>query len=348
MDCSVTSECNQVGYRLIRRPKVVGPPSPTGTESESRTRREAFETIHLRPGLEMSINSKTNPGGLKVGFEVEKPPLSLSYNLSLPMRSTMAQAGRRSIVMERGIGDSLMAYLPETKGFSEVPPGCLNGVSLYFSLETLAEYFSPLPDCLREVLCSRFLSPGPRLFSHRGNIGWDTYLVLRQILECQYEGDTRRIFLEAKALELLCHKLAEMGQDREQHSSGLTHRELDLAREAHHILLSRLEQPPSLDQLGVMVGLNRNKLNCGFKQLFGDTVFQVLHKARLSKARIMLGDPDYSLSEIALAVGYSDQANFSNAFRRHFGQTPRTARRELTGAPAVSLRRIETAARPRP
>lgn len=42
----------------------------------------------------------------------------------------------------------------------------------------------------------------------------------------------------------------------------------------------------------------------------------------------MLKSTDMSLSEIALAVGYNSQANFTTAFRKHYGKTPKIVRRE--------------------
>jgi AraC family transcriptional regulator len=43
--------------------------------------------------------------------------------------------------------------------------------------------------------------------------------------------------------------------------------------------------------------------------------------------KLML-DTDAPLSEIALATGFSDQAHFSNTFRRTVGITPKQWRRE--------------------
>ena len=108
--------------------------------------------------------------------------------------------------------------------------------------------------------------------------------------------------------------------------SELNPREQERARQAYHILISQLESPPGLEALAALVGLNRNKLNRGFRQLYGGTVFSVLRDARLTTALTLLRDTQTSLAEIALRVGYSDQANFSNAFRRRFGLSPKKLR----------------------
>ncbi|MCP4118636.1 MAG: helix-turn-helix transcriptional regulator [Desulfobacteraceae bacterium] len=307
----------------------------TRSYSLSRTRQQpipqglpAFETIPLRPGLEMTICNKSHPRGLKIDFDIEKSPVSLSYNLSLPMRTTMVHENGRKTMVERRAGDGFMAYLPNTRGTNEAPSGLLTSLSIYIARPVFCELFTQLPDGLKKLEASRSKDPVARPVYHKSAMDWNVRFIIRQIVQCPYQGDTRRVFLEAKALELIAHKLDEMGRMDLGGASQLSRGDLDRAREAYHILLNRIECPPSLQDLSVMVGMNRNKLNNGFKKLYGGTVFKVLRDARLSKAVSLLQDTDSSLSEIALSVGYSDQANFSNAFRRHFGHTPKLVRME--------------------
>ena len=49
---------------------------------------------------------------------------------------------------------------------------------------------------------------------------------------------------------------------------------------------------------------------------------------RLEAARVALRDPDRSLSEIALTLGFSSQSHFTQAFRRQTGLTPGAYRRQ--------------------
>ena len=58
----------------------------------------------------------------------------------------------------------------------------------------------------------------------------------------------------------------------------------------------------------------------------GRTVSQYLKVARLERARELLQRrhaPDVSVTDVALACGYSNMSQFSTAFRRAFGLTPR-------------------------
>jgi AraC-like DNA-binding protein len=276
----------------------------------------------------MTFSNRVHPHGLRIGFEIEKPPVSLSYNLSLPLRSTMVHENGSKTVLERQAGDSLLAYLPYTKGVTEAPAGHLTSLSISIAQPTFRELFTVLPDCLSALGAPHFIARQSNAFYYQSTIDLQSRFAILQIVQCPYHGDARKVFLEAKVLELIAHQLAKMGRIDHGGPGELSSKELDHTRRAYGILLDRIERPASLQDLSLMVGLNRNKLNQGFKQLYGGTVFKVLRDARLARSLLLLQDTDLSLADIALQVGYSDQANFSNAFRKHFGQTPRTVRRK--------------------
>ncbi|MCH6171117.1 helix-turn-helix domain-containing protein [Pseudonocardia alaniniphila] len=67
-----------------------------------------------------------------------------------------------------------------------------------------------------------------------------------------------------------------------------------------------------------------------FKRI-GTTPGAYLHEQRLLAAQAMLSDPRYdrlAISSIAAAVGILDLSTFERAFRRQYGTTPASWRRE--------------------
>ncbi len=54
---------------------------------------------------------------------------------------------------------------------------------------------------------------------------------------------------------------------------------------------------------------------------------QILEETRLSLAQELVKEQRYSLSQIAYLLGFSDQANFSRAFKRWTGKAPNTLRK---------------------
>ena len=294
-----------------------------------------YENIRIRTGVRLMVANHAAGRRVRMEYEIDRAPISFSYTLSERIRCTMRHGLRSSKVAERFPGDGVMAYLPQTTGTVDIfPDRRVAGVSLHFSVSAFKDLFPSLPQCLKHLDSdSESPSTGKPIY-RQARFGPDTLDVLKQILQCPYAGNIRRLFFEAKALELAALKMAEFGQGREKWTSEPARRDTDRIREAYHILLARLDHPPSLVDLSRLVGINRNKLNRGFKVLFGDTAFNLLRYARLSQARKLLKDTKLSLSEIALAVGYNSQANFTTAFRNYFGKTPKTVRQEDFGDPA--------------
>ena len=65
-----------------------------------------------------------------------------------------------------------------------------------------------------------------------------------------------------------------------------------------------------------------------FKRAFGETPHAYVMRRRLEKACYLMVTSSASLSEIALSVGFSDQAHLCRLFRQAFGQSPNSWRRE--------------------
>jgi len=70
----------------------------------------------------------------------------------------------------------------------------------------------------------------------------------------------------------------------------------------------------------------------------GVTFAWLVARVRYAIAQRMLDDPDRKIIEVALDLGYSDQAHFARAFARWSGLTPRQFRRlHSTGCPGRAL-----------
>jgi AraC-like DNA-binding protein len=56
--------------------------------------------------------------------------------------------------------------------------------------------------------------------------------------------------------------------------------------------------------------------------MYGVSASDYLRKSRLAAAREALMHEGLSVTEAAYSVGYANSANFSTAFRKHFGYVP--------------------------
>jgi AraC-like DNA-binding protein len=75
-----------------------------------------------------------------------------------------------------------------------------------------------------------------------------------------------------------------------------------------------------------------------FKLAFGESPHAYVVRRRLERACDLMMTSAASLSEIALSVGFSDQAHLCRLFRRAFGQSPASWRRERGIPGEVTLR----------
>jgi AraC family transcriptional activator of pyochelin receptor len=94
-------------------------------------------------------------------------------------------------------------------------------------------------------------------------------------------------------------------------------------RKAKDIIISRMSEPPSLQELATEIGLNIKKLKEGFKQIYGDTVYSFLFDYKMEEARKLLESNQYNVNEVGLQVGYSTASHFIAAFKKKFGTTPK-------------------------
>lgn len=148
--------------------------------------------------------------------------------------------------------------------------------------------------------------------------------ILSELAHCQYIGSLKKIFVEAKVIELLCLQIAQIQTLENPPKNTLKQRDLDKFYEAKELLLERLEQPYSIEELAKMVGLNRTKLQAGFKEIFGNTIFGYITDIRMEQAKemILAGQFD-TIAEIASLIGYKNAQHFTAAFKRKYGTLPK-------------------------
>jgi AraC-like DNA-binding protein len=110
-------------------------------------------------------------------------------------------------------------------------------------------------------------------------------------------------------------------------ADALRKKERDGIEAAHFHLLKDLGNPPTLDSLSRIAGMNRNKLNRGFRILYGDSVFGVFRRAKLDQALRLLDQGDLNVGEIAYAAGFKSHSHLTRAFVNRFGISPKSYRK---------------------
>lgn len=145
-------------------------------------------------------------------------------------------------------------------------------------------------------------------------------MLLAEMRQADQPPVIRRIFLEARILELLYLQLDQL-QKQQQLPADFSREDIDRLNDARRIIAQDLQNPCSLLELARRAGLNDYKLKRGFKLLFGHTVFGYLTELRMEKARELL-KKNFPVGETAEAVGYKNPQHFTTAFKKHFGVLP--------------------------
>jgi AraC-like DNA-binding protein len=79
----------------------------------------------------------------------------------------------------------------------------------------------------------------------------------------------------------------------------------------------------SLKEISKTLDINRSYLSREFSKYFDDLSFgEYIRKLRIEKAKELMDNRGYSLTEIAYLTGFSDQSHFARIFKKHTGQSP--------------------------
>ena len=94
---------------------------------------------------------------------------------------------------------------------------------------------------------------------------------------------------------------------------------------------NHIADPLDLGQLAMLSRVSPRQLNRLFYDKLGQSTMTVYRDLRLEKARNLLLQSVLSITEIALATGFSSSAHFSKSFRDKYDVTPSTLRLSQSG-----------------
>lgn len=134
-------------------------------------------------------------------------------------------------------------------------------------------------------------------------------------------GESAGFFRCAKALELASLVFDGFGSETAAGRIALSTLEKSRIRAARDMLVAHLDAPPDLSAVARHCGTNLWALNRGFRALYGMAPYAYIQEHRLNLAYKMLASRDFSIGQVAAAVGYTP-SHFSTLFRRRFGVAP--------------------------
>ena len=149
-------------------------------------------------------------------------------------------------------------------------------------------------------------------------------IVLNQIFHYNQNSSIKTLYLKGKSYELLSLFFNTNEDPNAEHCPFLSDEENVLKiKKAKEIIIKNMAEPPSLQELADEVGISLKKVKAGFKEIYGDTVFNFLFDYKMEFARKLLETGSYNVNEVGSQIGYSTSSHFIAAFKKKFGTTPK-------------------------
>ncbi|WP_282122733.1 helix-turn-helix transcriptional regulator [Algibacter mikhailovii] len=193
-------------------------------------------------------------------------------------------------------------------------------VSILISIKKFHSFFSHEADYIT------FLSGDNRdkKYYKDGVISPSMAIVLNQLINYNLNSSIKPLYFKGKAYELLSlYFNRSEDANIEQCPFLVDETNVIKIRKAKDIVVSRMAEPPSLQELADEIGLSLKKLKEGFKQIYGDTVFSFLFDYKMEVARKLLEAGNDNVNEVGHKVGYSTSSHFIAAFKKKYGTTPK-------------------------
>ncbi len=146
--------------------------------------------------------------------------------------------------------------------------------------------------------------------------------ILRDLLQNPLTGQFKKLYAEAKLLELTALQLAQLSTAGQAHQTSSKSKDKDVFHAIREYLAAHFAEDLSLQQLSRHFGINEFKLKKGFKENFQSTVFDYIYERRMEQAFQLLTEQNLLVHEVSSKVGYKNSNHFATAFKKRFGKSP--------------------------
>jgi len=196
-------------------------------------------------------------------------------------------------------------------------------VAIVFSKSWLSEQFEELlqPSDEDNKLQNLFFSQQSYFIYE--SISPQILRVMEDILKADYPPSLAKVYFKGKVFELLSllfHKL--INRTIENGYGNLNNTDVENLLKAEKLMLDNIHQPPKINDLAKRIGMSESKLKRGFKEIFGESIYQYTLQHRMTYAKSLLDSRRFNVSEVGTQVGYSNLAHFAKAFRKQFSTSP--------------------------
>ncbi len=201
-------------------------------------------------------------------------------------------------------------------------PTTLNSIEMIVETfkKTMHVDFAQVQDGLNELFTDEETNGN---FYHKGFFSLKTADLFKELFEYQRTDIVRIIFLQGMTYQVLSQEIVEYLDDKLcPDGRVLRQTEINQIKNAGDYIDINIGDTITVEAIAQEVGLNINKLQQGFKILYGDTVNTYVQKKRFDLAKNLMLNTDYNISEIINRIGLNSKSYFSKIFRAEYGMSP--------------------------
>lgn len=100
----------------------------------------------------------------------------------------------------------------------------------------------------------------------------------------------------------------------------------DVAQQVRLLLLSRVNDRLSINEVALGLGVSPTKAKESFRQAFGCGIIAYHNQLKIWQAKRFLSDPTLTIEQVSRKLGFSTHSYFSQVFLEHTGESPTTYR----------------------
>jgi AraC-like DNA-binding protein len=277
-----------------------------------------FVIVEIEPGFCVLAANNDGPQSQRFIHDVDRSLLQFHFTLKGLSRLVFNEG---NYVLNNPENHSLMLYNPQRDLpiRMDLDPNTW-AVSMVISIKKFHALFSTESDSIS------FLSEenaGQKYYKD-GQISPSMAIILNQLMHFNLNASIQKLYFRGKAYELLSHYFNQSADgDVEQCPFLVDAANLAKIKKAKDVIISRMSEPPSLQELSEIAGISLRKLKEGFKQIYGTTVYQFLFDYKMEFSRRLLESGESNVNEVGLKVGYSTASHFISAFKKKYGTTPK-------------------------
>ncbi|MEG0250344.1 MAG: AraC family transcriptional regulator [Peptostreptococcus sp.] len=274
-----------------------------------------IETYNIVEGLSLTFNDM-NMSALRNNIQTENDLIEINYSMigSGEYFFKKGEASKVSsgdiAISKRMIKDNKLCVFPIKHYY---------GISVFLDIEKLLKnemikYFDMDLYKIEEMIKPE----GVKVYKSNEKIKH----VFEEIYNIKKSGKINKNFMMLKILEFLMILIDTNWNQEVLKFSYIRENDLNKIKKIAEFIADDIETHYTLDELSTIFDISVSSLKIKFKEVYGKSIYSYSKEMRIEKAKELLIKTDYSVTNIASMVGYSNPSKFTEAFKKELGVIP--------------------------